>query len=115
MHPYSRAAVPMSRYSDRTVALIAYVLHLVGSVAAIPSLIGLVLNYMSRRGYDDALASHHRYMIKTFWWTVLWMIVGWVLTLLLVGWIVCFLAWAWYIYRHIRGLIALSNAESLPA
>jgi uncharacterized membrane protein len=43
------------------------------------------------------------------------MVVGWVLTLVLVGWLVCFLAWAWYIYRHIRGLIALSNAESLPA
>ncbi len=108
-------ALPMTVQSDRTVALIAYVLHLVGAVAGFTSLIGLLLNYMSRRQYDDALASHHRFMIRTFWWTVLWMIVGFILSLILVGWVVCFLAWLWYIYRHVRGLVALLNGDSLPA
>jgi uncharacterized membrane protein len=100
--------------SERTIALVAYVLHLVGAVAGITSIVGLILNYVRRGQYGEPLASHHRWMIRSFWWAIVWFVIGIVTSFILIGWVICLFAWVWYVYRHVRGLIALANGESMP-
>jgi uncharacterized membrane protein len=100
--------------SDRTLALVAYGLHLFGAIAAIPSIVGLIINYVKRDGYDELFDSHHAWMIRSFWWAILWCVLGLVLLVIGVGVVILVLAWLWYIYRHVRGLIALINGEPLP-
>ena len=100
--------------SDRTLALVAYALHLFGAIAAIPSIVGLIINYVKRDGYDELFDSHHAWMIRSFWWAILWCVLGLVTFLIGVGVVILVLAWLWYIYRHVRGLIALLNGEPLP-
>ena len=100
---------------DRTLALVAYALHLFGAIAAFPSLIGLVINYVKRDRYEPFFDSHHRWMIRSFWWSILWIVVGCVTIFILIGWVILFLVWVWYLYRHVRGLIALINGEPMPA
>ncbi len=104
-----------SAEQDRTLVLVAYVLHLVGAIAGLPSLIGLLLNYLQRSDCGATLASHHRWMIRSFWWALLWLVLGALLTLLVIGWAIIGLAWLWYLYRHIRGLIGLINGSAMPA
>jgi uncharacterized membrane protein len=100
--------------SDRTLALVAYVLHLVGSVAGITSLVGLVINYLKRDRYDELFDSHHAWMIRSFWWAIFWCVIGIITWVLVVGMLILFVVWVWYIYRHVRGLIALLNGEPMP-
>lgn len=100
--------------SDRTLALVAYALHLFGAIAAIPSIVGLIINYVKRDGYDELFDSHHAWMIRSFWWAILWCVLGLVLLVIGVGAVILLLAWLWYIYRHVRGLIALLNGAPLP-
>jgi uncharacterized membrane protein len=100
--------------SDRTLALVAYALHLFGAIAAVPSIVGLIINYVKRNDYDELFDSHHSWMIRSFWWAILWCVVGFVTLVIGVGFVVLFLAWLWYIYRYVRGLIALLNGEPLP-
>ena len=100
--------------SDRTMAVVCYVLHLVGSVAGVTSIVGLVLNYVKRNGYDELFDSHHAWMIRSFWWAVLWCVLGLVTIVIGVGFVILFLAWVWYVSRHVRGLIALLNGEPMP-
>lgn len=100
--------------SDRTLAVLAYVLHLVGSVAGLTSIVGLVINYLKRDDYDELFASHHAWMIRSFWWAVLWGVLGIVTALIGIGWVILFVVWVWYVYRHVRGLIALFNGEPMP-
>ncbi len=101
--------------SNRTMALVAYVLHLFGAIAALPSIIGLIVNYVSRRGYGDVPTSHHNWMIRSFWWALLFVVIGWLIPrFLLIGWVIWVATWAWYVYRHVRGLVALVNDEPLP-
>ncbi len=101
--------------SNRTMALVAYILHLCGAMFALPSIAGLVVNYLSRRGYGDLARSHHEWMIRTFWWALLFFVIGWLTRWVLgIGWAVIFATWAWYVYRHIRGLVALVNDQPLP-
>ncbi len=58
--------------SDRTLAVVAYVLHLFGVIAGIPSIVGLIINYVKRNDYDELFDSHHSWMIRSFWWAILW-------------------------------------------
>ncbi len=103
---------------QRMLVLISYILHLVGSVTAVPSLIALLINYV-KRNTRPPFDSHHRWMIRTFWWTVLWLVISaifvFVIILAPVGWLVGGVAWLWWIYRHVRGLIALLNDSPLPS
>lgn len=102
---------------QRMLALVSYILHLVGSITGLPSLIALVINYL-KGNPQKALSSHHRWMIRTFWWTILWMILGGVLMvtviLIPVSYIIFGVAWLWWIYRHIRGLIVLLDGRDMP-
>jgi len=104
---------PVSIQTDRTVPLIAYLLHLFGAVVGLTSIAALILNYIRSNQYGEA--SHHRWMIRSFWWTLLWLAIGWLTLFMLIGWVICFAAWCWYVYRHIRGLVALANGEPMPA
>jgi uncharacterized membrane protein len=100
--------------SDRTLVLVAYVLHLVGAVAGITSIVGLIINYVNRDRHDEVLDTHHTWMIRSFWWALLWGLIGIVTIIILIGWAILFVVWVWYIYRHVRGLIALTNGEPMP-
>jgi uncharacterized membrane protein len=109
------AAYATTEESERTVVLVAYVLHLVGAVAGVTSIIGLILNYVRRDTYGGIYASHHSWMISSFWWALLWVVLGCITLWIFVGWLILFAAWVWYLYRHVRGLIALLNGEPMPA
>jgi len=100
--------------SDRTMAVVCYVLHLVGSVAGVTSIVGLILNYVKRDAYDELFDSHHAWMIRSFWWAILWCVLGLVTLVIGVGFVILGVAWIWYVYRHVRGLIALLNGEPMP-
>jgi uncharacterized membrane protein len=101
--------------SERTVVLIAYVLHLVGAIAGFTSIVGLILNYVRRNHYGEPLDSHHAWMIRSFWWGLVWVVIGGITLLIGIGWVVLIVAWIWYVYRHVRGLIALANGEPMPS
>lgn len=100
--------------SERATVLLSYVLHLIGSVAMIPSLVGLVLNYLKRNEVEELLATHHRWMIRTFWLVLAWAAVGGLTTVLLIGWLILAVVWLWYVYRNVLGLIRLANGEAMP-
>jgi uncharacterized membrane protein len=97
--------------SERIFVFVAYVLHLAGSVMLLPSLAGLGFNYLKRRSACDPLATHHAWMIRTFWWAASWLVIGWITKP--VGWAVLALAWIWFVYRQLLGLIRLANGDSM--
>ena len=78
------------------------------------AVIALIVNYIKRADEQDPLyLSHHNYMIATFWWTVLWLLVASPLWLLLVvpGAIAYAIVGLWYLYRCIRGWLRFTEAR----
>ena len=100
---------------DRTLVVVTYVLHLIGAVSGITSIVGLIINYVKRDRYDELFDSHHAWMIRSFWWAILWVVIGCITVLILIGWAILFLVWVWYIYRHVRGLVAFLNGQPMPS
>src|SRR5678815_3443258 len=89
MSTESQNAVPST--SVVTVAHIVYALHafailtgvlgaatVIGSfVASIPSLVAVILNYFKRsEARGTWVYSHYRWQIRTFWFALLWAILG---------------------------------------
>jgi uncharacterized membrane protein len=101
--------------SDRTIMHVLYGLHTIAwaSMGTL-ALIALVINYVKRADELDALyVSHHNYMIATFWWTVLWLVVTAPLWLLMVfpGVIAYTIVGLWYLYRCLRGWLRFNDSR----
>ena len=120
-----------------TAALLAYALFGVGAVVGLLSsgfpviaplmgligIAGVIVAYVKR---DDArgtwVASHLRWLIRTFWYSLLWATVGWivllVLGLVLIGIPLAILIWAaasvWVIYRVVRGYLLFNQSRPIP-
>lgn len=109
----STQMVDVKTPGDRTVMHVLYGMHMVawasmGSLAVI----ALVINYVKRSGEADPLyLAHHQWMIRTFWWTILWLAVTGPLWLLLVfpGAIAYTIIGLWYLYRCLRGWLRFSE------
>jgi uncharacterized membrane protein len=78
------------------------------------SIIPVIVNYVKRPYTEGTLVySHHTWMIRSFWFYVLWMIVGGALFVTIIGiplaWLVWCGAWLWKAYRLIKGFVVLNN------
>lgn len=107
----------------KKVCLFDYALHIAGPLLSmgVLSVIALIINYIKR---DDARGSiyesHMNWMIRTFWWTLFWVVVSFlpvfVLTVVSFG-LLSFLFVVpviWYLYRMIKGVLWLNEGRPMP-
>lgn len=93
--------------SLRTLTIVVYVLQALSFFTAITGLVGLIINYVKRSDTQGTwLASHFRWQIRTFWFALLWAVIGFILVYFLVGFVVLFFNMVWVIYRIVRGILS---------
>jgi uncharacterized membrane protein len=85
-----------------------------------PSIIAVILNYVKRSEVRGTwLDSHFSWQIRTFWFALLWLVIGAILFVTVVGIPFAFVLWiatgVWVLYRIIRGWLALGSQKTLPA
>jgi uncharacterized membrane protein len=117
-----------------TVAHIVYALHtfaivvgivgaatVIGSfVGSLPSLVAVLLNYAKRRDARGTwVDSHYRWQIRTFWFALLWALIGWALILTIVGAVVgvpiLIALTLWLMYRIGSGWLRLRDRRPMYA
>jgi uncharacterized membrane protein len=115
-----------------TVAHLVYALHtvaiLVGIVGAatvigsfvgsLPSIVAVILNYVKRGDARGTwVHSHYRWQIRTFWFAVLWALIGWALVITLIGAVVgvpiLIALTLWLMYRIGRGWLRLRDRRPM--
>ena len=120
-----------------TAGVIAYALYGIAAIAALVSsglpliaplfgllgIVGVIVCYVKK---DEAagtwVASHFTWLIRTFWWSLLWAVLGWLvmftLGLILIGipiaLAIWFVAGIWVIYRVIRGYLLFKDSRPIP-
>lgn len=103
--------------NDRVIMHVLYGMHTVAWLSmGTLAIIALIVNYIKRGDERDPMyRAHHDYMIATFWWTILWLVVTSPLYLLFVlpGMVAWTIVGLWYLYRCIRGWLRFTNA-SMP-
>ena len=101
--------------SNRTVMHILYGMHTVAwASAGTLAVIALIANYIARSDESDGLfREHHSYMIRTFWWTIVWCVLT--SPLFIAFFLPGAFAWGviglWYLYRCIKGWLRFSNSR----
>jgi uncharacterized membrane protein len=107
-------------------ALIGVASHGFPLFAPLMGVVGIVAIIIAHVKRDQAagswLASHFSWQIRTFWWSLLWAMVGALvfvtLGLILIGIPIAFAIWAadtiWVIYRVVRGYLLFHESQPVP-
>jgi uncharacterized membrane protein len=107
---------PSSAFSDdRQMAIIIYILFLVGfATAHVASLVGLVLAYVNRDGAPEWLRSHYTFQIRTFWIGLLYFCIACACLFVLIGIPMIVAVSVWFIVRCALGINRLLKSEAYP-
>ena len=111
------AKSPEEVASLKNITQVVYALQALSFLWGVTAIIGVVINYVKR---DDVrgtlLENHFNWQIRTFWWGLLWGVIGFALIFVFVGFFILFAAWVWMIYRVVKGWLKLNeNKPVLPA
>ena len=98
---------------ERTVMHVLYGMHTVAPFTLWSlSLVALIVHYVKRSDETRPLyVAHHSYMIRTVWWTLLWLALTaplWFL-LFLPGMLAYTVIGCWYLYRCLRGWLRFND------
>jgi uncharacterized membrane protein len=116
-----------------TVANVVYALHtlaiiigvvgtattVIGSfLGSVPSIAAVIMNYLKRSDARGTwVESHYRWQIRTFWYALLWAVVGWLFMFTLIGvpigLVVLIALTVWLIYRIARGWLRLQDQRPM--
>jgi uncharacterized membrane protein len=126
-------SAPGSSTAPITAGVLAYALFAIAAITSIASsglpfiapvfgllgIVGVIVCYVKR---DDAagswVASHFTWLIRTFWWSLLWNVVAAVLFVTLIGIPVALVMWVvagiWVIYRVVKGYLTFKDSRAIP-
>ena len=95
----------------------------IAPLGGVVGIIGIILAYVKRgEAAGTWLASHYRWLIRTFWFSLMWGVIGMILFLtlalvligLLIGPIVWIATSIWVLYRLIRGYLLFKDSKPVP-
>lgn len=144
-HELSRSSQlsPLSASEQRSLLTynhITYLLYVVSYLTAgLLWIVPIAMNYAKRHDADGTwLATHFDWQIKTFWYSIVWFVIGVVITLVAIGGLgisvmadsnnlaigsglftglgilIILFTVIWHLYRIARGWIALSDKRPVP-
>jgi uncharacterized membrane protein len=104
----------------RAITHVAYGLYALGFITggflAIATLAAIILVYVKRADAAGTYyASHFNWLLRTFWWALLWLAISAVATLIFIGWIGVVVTVIWVLYRLIKGWLALLEGRAPAA
>ncbi len=108
--------VPVNEALENNTRLthIIYALYAAGFFTGITWIVAIVMNYVKREDMvGTILESHFTWQIRTFWWSLLWTVIGCVLSIILIGFFVLGINAIWVIYRLAKGWINLNDGKPM--
>ena len=100
--------------SARDVTTVIYALYAASFLIGITSIVAIVMNYVKRDDMRGTLfESHFRWQIRTFWFGMLWGVLGAITFFLVIGWFVLIANVIWVIYRIAKGWLRLNDNKPM--
>ncbi|MEZ0153399.1 MAG: DUF4870 family protein [Candidatus Reddybacter sp.] len=100
--------------SLKTITTVIYALQAASFFIGLSFVAAIIVNYIKQSEVEGTwLESHFLWQIRTFWFSVLWSIIGFVLVFVLVGYLVLLADAIWVIYRIIKGWMNLSEGRAM--
>jgi len=107
-------AISKKEKSAKTLTTIIYALYAASYLGGIAAIIAIVINYVKKEDVAGTfLESHFHWQIRTFWFGLLWGVLGSVTMIIIVGWFVLIADGIWIIYRIVKGWLRLSENKPM--
>lgn len=98
----------------KNLATLVYALQAAAFLVGLTYIVAIIINYVKRDDVRGTLAeSHFLWQIRTFWFSLLWGIVGSILLVVLIGWLVLVANCIWVIYRIVKGWLNLNDGKAM--
>ena|SRR5690554_3130853 len=98
----------------KTLTIVIYALQAASFVVGLTFLVAIIINYIKK---DDVrgtwLESHFRWQIRTFWFCLLWGLIGAVLSAVFIGVVILLANAVWVIYRIAKGWIDVADNKPM--
>ncbi len=111
---------PTSGPSLRTVSMFVYGLFALGFVTSglftFATLAAIIIIYIKRSDAAATIyATHFDWLISTFLWSLLWLLLSFLTMFIGIGWIGLIATVVWVLYRLIKGFLALLDGKPIGA
>lgn len=102
---------------DKSPATVVYILFALGLfTGGIFTIAGLIVAYIKRDASAGSwVGTHLTWLIRTFWWSLLFTLIGMVFMMAMIGGLILGATSIWYLYRIIKGCIYLNDGKALDA
>ncbi len=98
----------------KNIAMVVYVLQAVSFLFVVTFVIAVMVNYIKQ---DDVrgtwLESHFRWQIRTFWFSLPWLLLGVLTYVFIIGWVIIGVVSLWLIYRILKGGLNLYDGKPM--
>jgi len=109
-----RVSIPEREISAKKLTTIIYALYAASFLVGITAIAAIVMNYIKREDVAGTfLGSHFRWQIRTFWFGLVWGVLGAITMHLVFGFLVLFANGVWIIYRIIKGWLRLNDNKPM--
>src|SRR3990167_6539931 len=93
---------------ELTMAHVVYLLQAIGFFFPITLIAAVIIDYIKKEDVTEPwLASHYRWQIQTFWYGLIFGLIGRLFVLFIVGYFILLGVMIWIIYRIIKGWMRL--------
>lgn len=103
-----------SEKAAKSLTTVIYALYAASFLVGITIIAAIIMNYIKK---DDVagtfLESHFRWQMRTFWFGLLWGIIGVVSMVVVVGVFVLIANAIWMIYRIVKGWLRLNDNKPM--
>ena len=100
--------------SAKNLTTLIYALYAASFLIGITAIVAIVMNYIKKEDVAGTfLESHFRWQIRTFWFGMLWGVLGAITFVMVIGWFVLIANGIWIIYRIAKGWLRLNDNKPM--
>jgi uncharacterized membrane protein len=101
--------------SLKQLTLVIYILYALSPFAGLSAVVAIIINYIKRDETAGTIyESHFTWQIRTFWFSLLWAVIGGATIWLGVGFLVLAADYIWVIYRIVKGFLNWNDGKPMP-
>jgi len=100
--------------SAKKLTTVIYALYAASYFVGVTAIVAIVMNYIKKEDVAGTwLESHFRWQMRTFWFGLLWGVLGALTVIVGIGFAVLGANLIWMIYRIVKGWLRLSENKSM--
>lgn len=100
--------------SAKNLTTIIYALYAASFLVGVTAIAAIIMNYLKRDEVAGTfLESHFRWQMRTFWYGLLWSVIGVVTMVVVVGWAILVANGIWIVYRIVKGWLNLNDNKPM--